>query len=341
MSQRLTETSLLPVRARRWVLRPVAGLSLLLWCLVVNSHLTLAQGGQTLFGEVRVDSSQADNPAPISIILVLYRDGAGEVGRQSVSNRSRYRFINLAKGDYQLAVEVDNNEIGRLRIVIRELSDTPYGFQQDLMFSLKPRTTKAGVLSTSDIYDRSPANRTLFKKAHDAVEQKKYDDAISVLKRVVEADKLDFQAWTLLGTVYFVTQDFVDAEKAYLSALDVKPTFVMALLDLGKLRSAQGNYEAALEPLGRALEAQPQSADANLLLGEAYVKLKQGSKALPYLNEAVSLGRPEAHLLLGWLYDSAGRKDKAAVEYEQFLKKNPNYSDRKRLKDYISANSKS
>ena len=37
----------------------------------------------------------------------------------------------------------------------------------------------------------------------------------------------------------------------------------------------------------------------------------------------------DAHLRLAMLYNGAGMKDKAAAEYEQFLKKKPNYPERK------------
>jgi hypothetical protein len=48
----------------------------------------------------------------------------------------------------------------------------------------------------------------------------------------------------------------------------------------------------------------------------------------------------EAHLRLAWLYNAAGIKDKAALEYEELLKKRPDYPDRKKLEEYISANKK-
>lgn len=313
------------------------------FCLfAVAARSGLAQGGQTLFGEVRIDASQLDKSStPPSVTLVLYREGGGEVGRQSVSNRSRYRFINLVKGDYQLAIEADNNEISRLRIVIRELSQSPYGFQQDLILALKPpRTEKAGVLATADLYNRSGANKTLFRRAQEVIDKKHYAEAGTLLQQIVESDKLDFQAWTLLGIVRFKQEDFAEAEKAYLSALAAKPTFVLALLNLGKLHLLQKNYEAAISPLLRAVEAQPQSAEANLLLGEAYLQTRRGTKAIPYLNEAAKLGRPEAHLRLGWLFNAAGMKEKAVAEYETFLKKMPDYSDRKKLQEYIDLNKK-
>jgi len=301
-----------------------------------------AQGGQTLFGDVKIDETGVQSPAP-KVTLVLYRDVGGEVGRQGVSNGSQYRFTNLRTGDYELAIEVDNNEIGRVRVMIQGLSNDPHGFRQDLSFALKPRNSSRpheGVISAADLYNRPAANQSRFEKAQSVVGKKRYDEAASLLKEIVDNDKLDFQAWTLLGSVCVLEDKTDDAEKAYLSALDAKPTFVLALIDLGKLRSNQKRFEEAIDPLTRAVEAQPQSGEANLLLGEAYLHLKKGSKAVPYLNQAANFGHPEAHLRLGWLYNAAGLKDRAVLEYEEFLKKKPDYEDRKKLEAYIKANKK-
>lgn len=300
-----------------------------------------AQANQTLFGDVKIDDSKSGDAAPPKVMVILSLDGGGEVGRQAISNRSRYRFSNLRVGDYQLAVEVDNVEIARVRVVVQGLSNSPYGFQQDLEFEWKPRgSASAGVISAADVYTRSSANKGLFQKAQEAIDKKKYDQATLLLRQIVENDKLDFQAWTLLGTVYIVEQKPADAEAAYLNALTAKPTFALALIDLGRLRSNQKHFADAIDPLTKAVESQPQSGEANLLLGEAYIQLKQGSKAVPYLNQAANNGRPEAHLRLGWLYNAAGMKDKAAIEYEEFLKKKPDYADRKKLEEYIAANKK-
>ena len=105
----------------------------------------------------------------------------------------------------------------------------------------------------------------------------------------------------------------------------------------------QQRYLEAIDPLSVAIQARPDSADAHFLLGKTYLKLKQGSKAVPQLNEALRLdpqGKADAHLLLAALYDAAGLKDRAASEYQQFLTKRRNYSDRKKLEHYISEHSK-
>jgi tetratricopeptide (TPR) repeat protein len=156
----------------------------------------------------------------------------------------------------------------------------------------------------------------------------------------VAADAKDCQAWTELGTVHVIRSNAEEAEKAYRRAIQECPTFAQALLNLGRLLSVQKKFDAAIEPLTEAVKSLPASADANYLLGEAYLQIKKGSKAVPYLTEAAKLGKTDAHLRLALLYNGAGMKDKAAVEYEQFLKKNPDYKDRKALEQYISENKK-
>jgi tetratricopeptide (TPR) repeat protein len=306
----------------------------------------MAQGPYTIFGDVRI-TSDGNTLIPKEVLLILRRVPEGEVGRQFVSSRGRYRFTSLKEGEYEIVAEVDGKEIGRLtqiRIGGMTLSNSPYGYQNDVEIRWRPGTTApntAGVISAADVYERSAANKPIFLKAEEAVSKKKLDEAVTLLKQVVEADNADFQAWTALGTVYFAQQKFEDAEKAYQHAVAVKPDSPRAQFNLGRLLSSQKKFAESIEPLTKAVELQPTSGDANMLLGESYLQVKKGSKAIPYLNEAAKLGRPDAHLRLGWLYNAAGMKDKAALEYEEYLKKNPEYPERNKLKEYISANKKS
>jgi tetratricopeptide (TPR) repeat protein len=319
-------------------------LSSLLALVAVLSGTALAQGGRTLFGDVRI-TGENNTLVPKEVTLILRRAPDGEVGRQTISSRGRYRFTNLPLGEYEIWVEADGKEIGRMGPIFmreRDLSNSPYGFQYDLDFKWKAGSSPSGgVISAADVYERPVATRSLFQKAEELVGKKKYDQAVDLLKQIVETDKNDFQAWTALGTIYYAEQKLDAAADAYLKAIEVHPGSPRAHLNLGRVRSSQKRFEEAVEPLTKAVELQPTSGDANYLLGECYLQLKKGSKAIPYLNEAANLGRPDAHLRLGWLYNAAGMKDKAAIEYEEYLKKNPDYPDRNKLKEYITANKKS
>lgn len=318
-------------------------LSLMILGAVLLVPPAAAQGGRTLFGDVRI-TGEDNNLVPKEVTIILRKVPDGELSRQVVSSRGRYRFTNLALGEYELVIEADGKEIGRMTPIYmrdRDLSNSPYGFQYDLDFKWKAGDQPAGgVISAADVYERPSATKSIFQKAEEAVGKKKFDQAIDLLKQVVETDKNDFQAWTALGSVYFAEQKFDDAESAYLKAIEVHPTSPRAFINLGRVRSSQKKFEEAVEPLTKAVELQPTSGDANYLLGECYLQLKKGSKAIPYLNEAANNGRPDAHLRLGWLYNAAGMKDRAAVEYEEYLKKNPSYPDRDKLKQYIAANKK-
>jgi len=324
-------------------MRRVTFLSLLLLVIGAVAHTALAQGGQTLFGDVRI-TTENDIVVPQEVTLILRRAPDGEVGRQTISSRGRYRFTNLTAGDYEIVVEANGKEIGRVQqITIRNLlSNSPQGNQYDLDFRWKPDTPPpGGVISAADVYDRPAATKSIFAKAEEAVAKKKFDQAVDLLKQVVDADKNDFQAWTALGSIYFAEQKFDDSQKAYLKAIEIHPTSPRPYLNLGRVFSSQKKYEEAVEPLTKAVELQPTSGDANYMLGECYLQLRKGSKAIPYLNDAANNGRPDAHLRLGWLYNAAGMKDKAAIEYEEYLKKNPDYPDKNKLKEYIAANKKS
>jgi tetratricopeptide (TPR) repeat protein len=309
-----------------------------LWA-IEGGHVS-SQNNYAIWGELKI---RGDADAPSGATIILYKSGGSEVGRQSISSGGRYRFTNLSAGEYEVTAEVEDKEIARVRIPILERSLSPfYGFRQDLDFEWKSRSggSNPRVVAASDAYTRSAANQSLFHKAERAVTNKKYDEAIKLLQLVLDSDKADFQVWSLLGTVYLVEEKFDDAEKAYISAIAVRPSYTLALLNLAKVRVSKKRFAEAIEPLTLVVEKDAASGEANLLLGECYLQLKKGSKAVVYLNEAARLGKPEAHLRLGWLYDAAGMKDKAAVEYQEFLKKKPDYSDRKRLEQYISANRK-
>jgi tetratricopeptide (TPR) repeat protein len=306
---------------------------------------TLAQsGGHILYGDVKVDESKSTGVNRLSYDLILYNLSRQVVARQTVSSNGRYRFNNLQSGIYDLAVESDNVEVARIRVEL--VSPLPIDQQQDISLELRAplgASAKPASVSVEDYYKRMPANQKLFDKAQAATDKKKYLEAVALFNELLANDPKDFQAWTELGTVYLIERKPTEAEVAYIHAIEIRPRFFLGLMNLGRLRVMQKNFEGAIEPLTAAVNIQPTSADANYYLGESYLQIKKGSKAVGYLNQAIKLdpvGRADAHLRLATLYNAVGMKDKAAIEYEEFLKKKPDYPDSKKLRDYIAANKK-
>jgi tetratricopeptide (TPR) repeat protein len=316
---------------------------LALSCALAPPPAAAQASGQTLYGDLKVDESKVSGMKPLSYDIILYGRNRTVLARQSVPNNGRFRFLNLDSGQYELAVEVGNVEI--MRVVVELFSPFKTDFRHDIELEWRAnpaeeKRQRSGDVSAKDFYKRTPANQGRFDKAEEALNGKKYEEAAAALRQLVADDPKDFPAWAELGTACLFQNNAAEAEKAYLRALEVKPDFALAHLDLARLRMAQKNYDGAIEILTKAVALQPPSADANFLLGECYLQIKKGSKAVPYLEEAARLGRPDAHLRLATLYDRAGLKDRAAAEYELFLAAKPDYPDRKKLEQYIKENKK-
>ncbi|HEX6649221.1 MAG TPA: tetratricopeptide repeat protein [Pyrinomonadaceae bacterium] len=297
-------------------------------------------GGHVLFGDLKVDESQANGANIATFQILLYSESGTLLMRQTVSSNGRYRFLDLRNGRYELVVEFETKEIARLPVSIHSPFKTDFRQDIELQWKSLSTTAKAGVISAAEYYSRSAANKSLLRQAREAAEKKKYREANSFMRQIVDADDRDFPVWEELGTNFFILKTYFEAESCYLKALQLNPHYAPAMINLGRLRIAVKNFDGAIEVLDRAVKAQPTSSMANYFLGDAYLEAKLGSKAVPYLQTALKLDpvtMADAHLLLAALYNATGLKDKAAAEYSAFLKQRPDYSDRKKLEAYISA----
>lgn len=300
------------------------------------------QPGFIVFGDIEVTGTEAESK-PLTFTLLLKTKTGQTLDRQRVGGKGRYQFNDVPLGDYDIVVEFEELEVSRTPI---KLTGMLTRFRQDIGLELrlgKPASTSANppTISAADAYERKGSNKGRFEKAEEALNKKEYDKAVTILNQIIADDPQDFQALAELGYAYLKQNNNAEAEKAYLRSTEVRPTFFLALFSLGRLRMQQKNFEGAIAILDRAVTVQPASAEANYQLGSAYLQIKKGSKAVGYLNEALKLdpaGKADAHLLLAALYNGAGMKDKAATEYEEFLKQKPDYAERKKLEAYIAAN---
>jgi tetratricopeptide (TPR) repeat protein len=294
----------------------------------------------TFYGDLRVLELEGGVPANTMFDLILYTRGNEAVARQRVGKGGRYSFNNIIEGNYLIAVELDNVEIARVAIHVAQRKHEP--IRRDLELDWTPSLrAKRGAPSVTDSYSRTPQNRKLFEKALKQMNKNELPKAIATLRSIVESDPKDYQSWNELGLVYFIQKDFTAAENSYAKAIEAKPEYLTAYLNLGRMRLAQKKNEGAIAAFQSALEKDRKSAITNYFLGEAYFAARKDSIAVGYMNEALKLdpvAMANAHLRLATAYNLAGRKDLAAIEYNEFLKKKPEYPDAQRLRDYIMAN---
>lgn len=305
--------------------------------------VAIRRGTINLFGDFKIENADAATLTPQSLQLLLYTTGGTLVSRQPITNNTRYRFLNLPAGEYNLVVELDNKEVTRvyIQLTASDMSDVRKDILLEWRDNFANSERKSSAVVAVDSYSRSAAHESLFNSAVAEAGKKNYAAAVSTLKQILSKDPKDFEVWNALGTVYSLQKENDAAENAYLQALKEKPSLLVALANLGKHRLAQKNFDGAIEILSEAIKLHPDAAEAHFLLGEAYLQIKKGSKAVVHLNEAIRIdpvGRAEAHLRLATLYNAAGLKDRAAAEYVQLLTKVPNHPDKTKFEEYIKQN---
>src|SRR5258708_28992058 len=97
--------------------------------------------------------------------------------------------------------------------------------------------------------------------------------AIDELQKVTQKDPKDAESWVALGRLYRVSNNSVDAEKAYNKALSAEPDNEEALTGLAMLYSDLGDSARAIEKLKAATEKNP-SDRALMALGQQYENMK-------------------------------------------------------------------
>lgn len=316
---------------------------LVLFAFIGSRNLFAQTGDHTLYGDLIIDESKVNGLKPLAFDVILYSEAKILVSRQTTPNNGRFRFNNLPMGVYELSIEVENNEIARITVDLRSPWLKEVRRDIELEWKLPKNSTLPGVLSARDTYSRSAKNQKLFTSARQAADKKQYEKASQLFQKITSVDRKDFEVWFELANVHFLQKKLAEAENEYLTAVDLHPKFFLALLNLGRLELSQKHYDVAIQVLQQSVSVQPDSADANYFLGDAYLQTKRGSMAELYFKQAIKLdpiGMAHVHLRLAALYIKAGMRDKASAQYEQFLKKIPDYQDKKKLQAYIAVNKK-
>jgi len=119
--------------------------------------------------------------------------------------------------------------------------------------------------------------------------------AIALLTRVSEEDPDNEYALHYLGAAYFETQEWQRSLKAYLSALELSPGYLGAIIGAGHTLRMMGELDKALRMGKQALLKRKDDQDALYLMGLAHYQRGDKAAAIDYF-ERFLLSRPEAEV---------------------------------------------
>lgn len=301
--------------------------------------LPIQIGQPAIFGRITITGIGKDELKPVVFVSLL--EGGTQLGRMQMNDAGYYYFLASPRGTATLVFEINSNEVGRM--VVAGAPGVNRNIRQDVTLDWHEfrQRSSTGVISAKENYPRDAANAKTFDQAMQHVSEKSYDKAMPLLEGIVTKDPKDYVVWTEMGTMYFKSNSLDNAEACYFKAIELKKDYFVALLNLGKLYFSRKQFDNAVLVLSNAVKSKADSADAHHYLGESYLQLKKGSLAVPSLNEAIRLApseKADLHLRLASLYDAAGLKGKASVEYKRFLEKRPDHPEKAQLQKYIADN---
>jgi tetratricopeptide (TPR) repeat protein len=286
-----------------------------------------------------------DSKAIVNATVTLQNHAGAQIDQDITKNDGRYRFAGVLAGTYYISVKAAEPGLQELRQKIELIntgrSVTNYS-KERVDFSLH-RTSAS---------ERRPVVGTVFAQAVPPDAEQEYRSAVTKIskgEREAAAVKLK-------------------------RAIQLFPTYFLALQQLGLLYIDTEKDEQALEPLKKSLEVNPKSSQSHLGLGMAYVNLDRPKEALKELNEALALDRKDfrsylylgmalinigkldeaekslkeacsiggpiqartAHLYLASIYSTRKEYQKAIAELETYLRENPKTPNASKIREAIA-----
>jgi len=167
------------------------------------------------------------------------------------------------------------------------------------------------------------------KRAFASHQQGQFAEAERLYRKVLKADRKQFDALHLLGVLKHQQGDNVAALPLVAAALKVNPNDADALLNYGNILSGLSRHKEALPYFDKVLAISPTSVSALNNRGNALAELKRYDEALACLERAVTLDRSYAKSFVnrGNVLMDLGRHAEALESYETALRLRPNDVD--------------
>lgn len=150
-----------------------------------------------------------------------------------------------------------------------------------------------------------------------------------ILRKNAPVDSPDAQRATILiGMAYYGLADYVKAAPYLKEAVDAEPNNLPLLLTLEHSYLWSSQFKYVLDVYHRILSLNPDSAEADMVAGEALDQLKDNAGATEMFRAAVKADpkQPNAHFGLGYLLWTQKQYPEAAQEFQAELANDPKHA---------------
>ena len=246
----------------------------------------------------------------------LYAELAGAYGNKG-------DYLNKAIENYRLALKADPGAT----FLTDELSD----------LYIQAGQTRTAVLEAEEAIRQNPDDLTarrilgrIYTRMIGDPQQRKINEdmvkrAIEQYRKVGEKEPSDLDTWLMLGRLYKVAQNSVDAEKAYRKALELDPNNEDAMTGLAMVYADLGDNKSASEMLRKVADKNPGMRTLTALAG-TYEQMREYALAAESLKKALEFSpgsNPELKRALAQNLMLAEQYDEALKVYQELLAEDP------------------
>ena len=314
--------------------------------LVVTALLCLSAAvvsGQTVY-EIEGTVYGPDTQVAANVIMTLQNHAGAQVDQDITKSDGRYRFSGVVAGVYNILAKPPDTKI-QSQVLRIELLNTGAGLsnpaKEHFDFSLKavPATAGATVIGTVFAQDIPPAAQREFENALGNINKGDKGAAITRLKKAIEIFPSYFLALQQLGLLYVETEKDTQAIEPLKKAIEINPKGAQSHMGLGMAYLNIDQLQDATTELRTALNLDGRLFNAHLYLGIALTSEGKFGEAEKELKEAYALGGPvqarSVHLYLASIYDKKKEYQKAIDELETYLRENPKAANAASIKEAI------
>jgi Tfp pilus assembly protein PilF len=280
---------------------------------------TYTSSNQTLEISGQINIAGTTTPAR-DVTVRLERFSGGIVDQMPTDARGRFRFGNLTRGYYRVVVNAPG-----FAPTFQD-ADLTVLFKAYLVFALnETRASSASTINLAiDARVPGPA-REEFARGQEAVAKKQFLTAVAHLEKAISLYPRFAEAEMLLANAFLDLRDWSRAEASFRRALDIRSNNAPALVGLGESLWRQNKYVESEQALLDGLKFSEASWHGHFTLARMYWSKGETLKAGHAIGRTLQL-KPdfaEAHLLAGNILLKLNQPERAATEYEEYLRLAP------------------
>ena len=324
-------------------------MSLKIRALLLIANLSVIAASSNAFGqtvyEIEGTVYGPEAKALPNVVMTLQNHAGAQVDQDITKSDGRYRFSGVVAGVYYISVKPAEtglqSQVQRIELINSGVSVANFS-KERFDFTLKNAgganpTTITGTIFAQDI---PPEAQKEFQGALNSIAKGDKNDGINKLQRALELFPSYFLALQQLGLLFIEVAKDNLAIETLKKAIAVNPRAAQSHLGLGIAYLNIDHASEAISELNLALSLDSRLFTAHLYLGMALITIGKLDEAEKSLKEAYSIGGPvqarAAHLYLASIYDKRKEYQKAITELESYLRENPKAPNAPKIQEAIT-----